>query len=589
MTHAGRHQPGFKQQSQQQRQCSPSPLSLLPTDLLEQVFKWILSTSVEAAADPNRLSVRAACHWLRDALDGWNTHLVLSGTAAVAGSKGSAQRRSYHALLQRLIARTSSLNSLCIMDWENSRELLKLPVPWGRLKKLDLSEWQSEDLYDTASGDLKPKAFRPLAHCSALEELVICSGSLFMSKPDSLPFCSTLRSLHPHYPSNSDLGRIAPLFTALQHLELDNWEFDDTPDSKLDLASVAACTGLRQLGLWLEAFADINDNVSSMTSLTQLTSLRLYERSDLHNLRPIALLSSLRHLEIEAADSIKDISPLGSLRALERLVMPSGSFVGSEACLSSCTLLRHLDLHKCRAGNGVIFNLTALSACIHLEYLDLSHSPVSGSLAPLLPCTRLQRLYLMECRQVTALAPLASLVDLRMSGCNELRNLKPLTACVSLSTLYVCYCRRLDSLAPLAACVQLKVLQLCGFMRYTSLKPIAACTNLVCLNLNGSNGIRSLTPLSALRAMEQLQVGQCNNLASLEPLAACTTLKRLSLNHWTNPVSLAPLADCPSLLRLDLGGQCCSSIDLTPLQSCSRLKELSSCLSLLGVRCTWMR
>ena len=141
--HSGRHEPGLEQQ--QQRQRTPSPLSLLPTNLLEQVFKWLLATSVEVAAagkDPNRLSVRAACRWLRDALDSCNTHLVLSGTAAVAGLKGSAQRRSYHALLQRLIARASSLNNLRIKDWKKSHELLKLGVPWGRLKKLDLSEWQ---------------------------------------------------------------------------------------------------------------------------------------------------------------------------------------------------------------------------------------------------------------------------------------------------------------------------------------------------------------------------------------------------------------------------------------------------------------
>ena len=569
--HAGRYQPGIKQcQKQKQQQRTLSPLSLLPIDLLGQVFQWIPATGIEGARkDPSRLSVRAACRWLRDAFDSCNTHLVLVGAAAAEESKGSSQRRSYHALLQRLIARTSSLTSLRIKGWETGRELFKLHVPWGRLKKLDLSALPDENRYP-ATGGLRLQAFRSLAHCSALEELVVFSGCLFMSKPDTLPFRSTLRSLRLLYPSNSNLGRIAPLFTALQRL--DTLEFDGTLDGALDLASVATCTGLRQLCLWLDAFDNVNDNMFSFTSLTQLTSLQLYESSDLSSVQPIALLSSLRHLELGDTYSITDLSPLGTLRALERLIMPSGSFVGSEACLSSCTSLRHLDLCDCHGNDGAAFNLPAISACTLLVYLDLSQSPVAGSLELLLPCTRLQRLFLMGCRQVTALAPLASLVELRVSGCEDLHSLSPLTACVSLSTLYVCHCRRVNSLAPLAACVQLKVLQLFGFKRFISLEPIAACTQLAWLNLNECNGIRSLAPLSACRALEMLQLRQCNNLASLEPLVACTALRRLDLSNLATPMDLAPLASCPSLQQLDLYG--CWSVDLAPLRSCSRLVQL---------------
>ena len=531
---------------------------------------WSCDSAEEPEMDPRKLSARAACRWLRDAFDSCNTHLVLVGAEA-AGSKDSAQRRSYHVLLQRLVARTSSLSSLRIKDWENGRELLKLPVQWDRLKKLDLSTLQNPY---SASGKPKLQAFGPLARCSALEELVISGGCLSMSKPDTLPFRSILRSLRLLYPSHTDLGSIAPLFTALQRLELDDFELDDDLDSKLDLASVAACAGLRQLDLRLDAFANINDNMSSLTSLKQLASLKLYGCSNMENLQPIALMSSLRHLELEEAYSITDISPLGSLEALERLILPGGSFLGSEACLSSCTLLRHLALHDCQGDDDdLTFNLSVLSACIHLEHLDLSQCPVAGSLEPLLTCTRLQKLLLMACRQVTALAPLPSLVELQLSRCEELRDLSPLTACVSLSILYVCHCPRFKSLAPLAACKQLRVLNISGCVKVTDLKPIAACTKLVRLDLNGCSGIKSLAPLSACKVLERLQLEDCNKVASLGPLQACTALKRLGLNHLATPIDLAPLAACPSLQQLDLYG-CCSSMDLTPLQSCSRLKEL---------------
>ena len=266
--HAGRHQSGLKKQ--QQQQCSPSPLSLLPIDMLGQVFQWIPATGMEAARkDPNQLSVRAACRWLRDAFDSCNTHLthlVLVGAAAAA-SKASAQRWSYHALLQRLIARTSCLSSLSIEGWENGRELIKLPVPWGRLKKLDLSNLPCQDQY-SASGKPKHRAFGPLAHCSELEELVISGLCLSLSKPETLPFRSTLCGLALIHPSSSDLGSVATLFTELQLLVLDALE-PDTLEDKVDLGHVAACTGLRELTVSFSShtFEDVNGSVSSFTSL----------------------------------------------------------------------------------------------------------------------------------------------------------------------------------------------------------------------------------------------------------------------------------------------------------------------------------
>ena len=539
------HESGCSEQSQQEQQHTPSLLSLLPTDLLGQVFERIpAATSVWGAVTvPSRLSARAACLWLRNAFDACNTHLVLVGEAA-AGAESPAQRRSYYELLQRLIARTSCLNSLSISRWENSRELLKLPVPWGQLKKLDLSDLPFQNPYST-SGKAKLQAFGPLACCSALEELHIQGGSLYLSRPETLPFCSTLRSLCLFCPSNRDICSIAPLFTALQQMELKG------SGDKLDFASIAACTALRQLSLKLSAFEGINDSMSSLTSLTQLTSLKMHECDDLEDLQAIGLLSTLRHLELEGAYSITDISPLGSLRSsLEHLVLTDGSFAMAslEPCLSSCTLLRHLKLGIRHYGDeDVIFNLSALSACVFLEYLNLEDSPVTCSLEPLLPCIRLQRLLLEKC-PVTALAPLASLVELDLSFCVRLRDLSPLTACVSLSSLNVSRCSRVKSLAPLAACIQLEMLQLSNCAEVTSLEPIAACTKLAHLNLEG-----------------------CYRIKSLVPLKACTALMWLNLNYLGKLMDLAPLAACPALVQLDMYG-CSSSLDLAPLRSCLNLK-----------------
>ena len=476
VTHAGRQlcrEPGS---SKQQEQRAPSNLSLIPTDLLRQVLQRIpVASGEEEETDPSRLSARAACRWLRDAFDSCNTHLKLFGAAA-ARSTSSAQRRSYHELLQRLIARTSSLSSLSVIRWDNSREILKLPVSWGRLKKLDLSDVPRKSRFlhspTLVYGKTKLQAFGPLACCSELEELAIYSSSLFASKPDTLPFCSTLRSLRLISPSNSDLSSIAQLFPALQNLMVEDC-YEQLSEGKPDIVNISTCTGLRHLGLWLRGFQNVNGSMYSLSSLTQLTSLELNCCDELADLQPIALLSSLRHLDITGAYLIADISPLGSLRSsLQRLKIESGCLHMDSpwgACLSTCTLLRHLNLGEpCYVGEDASFDLSALSTCVHLEYLNLGYCPVSGSLEPLLPCTRLQRLLLEGCEGVTDLAPLTSLLELNTSRCVELKGLLPLTACISLRTLDVSHCPWVQSLAPLAACKLLQVLRLCGCVNITS-------------------------------------------------------------------------------------------------------------------------
>ena len=596
VVNAGRHPAGLEQSQQRQEQRTPCPFSLLPNDLLGHVFP---APDVKGARrDPNRLSVRAACRWLRDAFDSCNTHLTLVG-AAEAGAKGKTQRRSHHALLQRLITRTSSLSSLCITAWTKSRELLKLSVPWGQLRVLDLSGLLPcrNDLY-SASGKPKPLAFRPLARCSALEELAIFGNCLFKGKPDMLPFCSTLRSLRLLDTSKNELCGIAPLFPALQQLVLEGGE-----DDKLDLANVATCTGLRQLHFRPWDFFHMNDSYDSMSSLTGLTQLTKLSMECCHfeymdDLQHhIAMLSSLRHLELQDADCITDISPLGSLGStLECLIITGSlSMVTSSLgpCLSSCTLLRHLDLSGYYEDEEDALDLSALSACLLLEHLDLRGCPVTGSLEAILPCTRLQRLLLsrdayddfpLQRRWVLdpalalvlplVLAPLTSLVELDLSFYEDLRDLSPLTACISLSTLNISHCPRVKSLAPLAACKQLQVLRLSGCVRVTSLEPLAACTKLKRLDLNGCKWIKSLVPLLSCNVLERLHLGGCNSLASLGPLVACTALRSLNLSNFDGPIDLAPLAACPSLQHLSLY-RCCSSMDITPLRSCSHLKQLT--------------
>ena len=495
-----------------------------------------------------RLAVRAACRWLRDAFDSWNNHLVLVGAMLAEPRCSSPSIRSYHALLRRLLSRTSNLRSLRIKDITRACDcclcgtLLELQVPWGRLVRLDLSYRSGGAM--GRSGE----ALEPLGLCSALQELTAPSRCLFSGKIGVLPFSTTLRSLHLASPSSADLPGVATLFPALQQLELQQ----DCEEPPLNLSGLAACAGLCQLEVVpYRRDGSIKSSLDSMPPLTQLTHLAFTGAVDIEGLQPLVPLSSLRRLELHNCTSITDVSPLASLNLLEHLDLSGCSRVCSLSPLSSCTLLGHLDLSRSQAASR------------------------PGGLQPLTSCTGLRKLVLRSCRDLTALlVPLPSLEELDPCGCEELRDLSALTACTSLSSLDLSRCPRVSCLAPLSVCGRLRSLKLARCCSVTSLEQLGTCTSLRRLDLHGCARVEDLAPLAACRHLEELNLRACNAIGSLEPLASCVALKRMSLAFLAKALDLAPLAACKALRCLDLRG-CCAGTDLTPLRSCNHIETLT--------------
>jgi hypothetical protein len=156
----------------------------------------------------------------------------------------------------------------------------------------------------------------------------------------------------------------------LLHLSLDAGQYYETHKKEtaapllLDLSPLAACTQLERFDMktqWVSV---------DLTGLTAVTSLKHLALKWHHKLRDLAP---------------DDLSPLSSCTQLEYLDLIFCSNVKYLYPLTSCPLLHHLHLHGCTS----VVDISPLASCLHLTDLDLAYSYVKD-LAPLASCTKLQ-------------------------------------------------------------------------------------------------------------------------------------------------------------------------------------------------------
>lgn len=133
-------------------------------------------------------------------------------------------------------------------------------------------------------------------------------------------------------------------------------------------------------------------------------------------------------------------------------------------------------MHEKPAACIPLRSLSALSACINLERLDITHCHLLTSLEPLSSCTSLERLVMTWCDAVSSIAPLAAsrIKHLEMGECERVRCLSPLSTCVALSYLDITSCNAVSSLTPLSSCAKLEYLDVSDLKLLSSLAPLSA-------------------------------------------------------------------------------------------------------------------
>ena len=170
------------------------------------------------------------------------------------------------------------------------------------------------------------------------------------------------------------------------------------------------------------------DNISDLSplsNLTNLTSLNLGSCDNISDLTPLSNLTNLTSLDLFACDNISDLSPLSNLTNLTSLYLFACDNISDFTPLSNLTNLTSLDLDSC----GNISDLTPLSNLTNLTSLDLAYCGNISDLSPLSSLTNLTELDLTSCKEVSDLSPLSSLeqlesLDIRRTDVKSLHGLE---------------------------------------------------------------------------------------------------------------------------------------------------------------------
>jgi Leucine-rich repeat (LRR) protein len=253
----------------------------------------------------------------------------------------------------------------------------------------------------------------------------------------------------------------------------------------------------------------------------KVTELELSDEF-LTDLNPLTSLTNLTKLKIEYLDSLTDISPLSNLANLTNLTLDSCSSLSDLSPLANLTNLTELSLRLDKS----LTDLTPLASLINLNELWLG---CNDSLTDLTPLTNLTNLGYLE-----------------LSGCDELTDLAPLSSLINLTELNLSNTRSIKNFAPLSSLINLNYLQITGNNSVANFSPLAKLINLIELDLRHNDFLTDLTPLASLINLNTLYLSSNDTLTDLTPLAGLNNLTELYLYIYKNE----PLIDITPLLSL---------------------------------------
>lgn len=434
---------------------------------------------------------------------------------------------------------------------------------------------------------------------------------------DLVPFAhlTALTSLHAVSCHRIEALNGASALTALRELVLDRLE-DDGFNEFPDLADLAALTRLTRLQV---GNADVFNlycrparNVSALSSLTALETLRLHQGDFLGLPRMLPALSRLRDAGVRVLRGA-DADALAGMTGLERLTIDAiGRTEEDDVEVDYESLAGHERLRElgvCVAGKDV--NREALAGLTWLEALDLSATDVTelselstlvrltslrlsswdtlGSIAGAL--TGLKTLALGSSSSLADASPLGSLErleDLRMHVCFEVPDLSCLSRLTRLTSLWLEEVHATESV-PFTALTRLRDLLIeapdddafaIDLSRATGLTRLQlwdfAATGSVRIppSVKEATFVRcsadAIRGLPELPGIERLKLELCTAMAAFPALPRLASLTQLSIESVAELCDLSPLSVLSRLrvLRLDSLPEC------RDLSAVGRLREL---------------
>lgn len=331
--------------------------------------------------------------------------------------------------------------------------------------------------------------------------------------------------------------------------------YDATEDEKTILKSIKMIRWYRieRLPQCLYLLSEVTDlelietNVSDISALSRMVSLKSLELSHVRNLMDISALSELNtltSLDLQWT-SVGDISALSRLTALTNLDL-QGTLVSDISALSNLTALTKLDLSGTRVGD-----ISALSGLTALTNLDLRGTKVSD-ISALAGLTGLRNLDLQWTRvsDIGVLSNLKALTQLDLSRNYNLSDINVLSALRELKSLNLRW-TNVSDISALSGLSKLTYLDLSGNENLADISALSRLTALNKLGLSGNENLTDISVLSCLTALTNLDLSSNENLTDISTLADLTALTTLDL-RWTNVSDIRVLSDSNALTNLAL-------------------------------------
>lgn len=248
----------------------------------------------------------------------------------------------------------------------------------------------------------------------------------------------------------------------------------------------------------LTVSSDVTD-LSDLRHFVNLTSLTI-QKSTAQDFSFLAYTTELQNLDLRDSEiSTEAMELIGRLKKLERL-----------------------DLYSCG-----VSNITALSGCTALTYLDLSENSISD-ISPIANATMLQELNLSSnaVSALGSLSDLTQLVTLDLSS-NNIQDISVLGNCAKLETLNITD-NRVNTIAALAQLTRLRTLNAAS-NNIADASVLVACPDLSVLNLS-ENALTEISVLSSLEKLTELDVSY-NEIAKLPDLKDTCALSKVNFSH----------------------------------------------------------
>lgn len=325
----------------------------------------------------------------------------------------------------------------------------------------------------------------------------------------------------------------------------------------------------------LMVFGYRGEDFSSLSAITQLKNLLIYQCNGIVSIDTFGRLTGLEYLDFSYCGGIDDISAIGSFSKLKSLRFYDCGNLGNIDPLASLPGLEYLDL-----GLSVnVYNIQSLASISALEYVNLNDIDIDG-LQSLSSASNLQYLNLDSASgyiNIDAVAGASQLKYLNLHGCRGFSSIGTLAAFRKLEYLNVneCYLEDLSVIGDLSMLRFLDVRESAGdtsvrVTDYTVLNGLSQLEHLYINDTyscaaNATYGMENLRYLNLdycyvqhmdafldLSKLEELILNECRQMEDMSGLAGLTSLKKLYLHVSNDPIDFSYLNGSSNLEEVNV-------------------------------------